>query len=456
MKKVKRRTYSILVLVLTTCLFMTVFIFRLVADGEAWATFPTNQNIYRDGHLAVGAVFDRNGVPLVAAGERGLEFNQNTAIRRATFHVVGDRRGRIGTSTLVAHAGDLVGYNFFTGTYSLGGGGNTIQLTVDAELNRVAYNALNGRRGAVVVMNYETGEVIVNVSNPSYDPVNPPTFDLDDPVWNGVYLNRVISGIYTPGSTFKVVTAAAAIDTFADAMTREYICNGYTIVAGNRVTCLGTHGRISMERAMGVSCNVFFAELALDLGGPLLRQYTERAGLLSAHNVDKVRTAPGNFTAAEAGSAALAWSGVGQSENLINPLGMARFMGAVARGGTPVEPRLIESISSGILPESVSNILPGGRAATGNAALPPGTAARLSTLLRDTAINYYGGTFPGLAVAGKTGTAEVDDGRPHAWFVGFLDDPHNPLAFVVIVENGGGGLSVAAPVANTVLQAAVR
>ena len=448
MKRVKRRTYSILALVAATFLLMIVFIFRLAADGEDWVTFPTNQNVFRDGHLGVGTIYDRYELPLVRAGERGLEFNQSAAIRQATMHVVGDRRGRVGTGALVAYAGDLVGYNLLTGTYSLGGGGNTIQLTIDAELSRVAWTALDGRHGAVVVMNYETGDILTAVSSPSYDPTNPPTFDPADPAFNGVYLNRGFSSALVPGSVFKIVTAAAAMDTFADALTREYVCRGYVIVDGNRVTCMGNHGSISMLQAMGVSCNPFFAQLALDLGGHQLRQYTERFGLVSAHDIGGITTAPGNFTAAERGSPALAWSGVGQSENLINPLSMARFLGAIARGGTPVEPRLIESISGGLLPG-------GHRTRTGEQVLPPRVANDLGTLLRDTAIGFYGNAFPGLAVAGKTGTAEVDGQRPHSWFVGFLDDPHNPLAFVVVVENSGFGLTAAGAVANTVLQAAV-
>ena len=448
MKKVKRRSYSILGLVLAAFVLMTVFFFRLAADGEAWATFPTNQNVFRNGHLAIGTVYDRNEVPLATAGAQGIVFNQDAAIRRANFHVVGDRRGNIGTGALAALSGDIVGYNLITGVYSLGGQGNTIRLTIDAELNRVAYQALDGRRGAVVVMNYQTGEILVSVSTPAYDPANPPQITPGDPAFEGVYLNRVLSAAFVPGSIFKVITAAAAMDTFDDAMTRTYTCNGYVIVAGNRVTCLGNHGTINMTQAMGVSCNPFFAQLALDLGGPTLRHYADRFGLLSAHNLDGIQTAPSSFTAAEGGSAALAWSGVGQSDNLVNPFSMVRFMGAIARDGAPVEPRLLAG--SSLIP------IPGGpRPRTGAAILPANVANELRDMLRETGVNFYQGAFPGLPVAGKTGTAEVDGQRPHAWFAGFLDDPDNPLAFVVIVENGGFGLSAAGGVANRVLQAAV-
>ena len=450
MKKVKRRTYSILALVLATFLLTVIFIFRLAADGEAWVTFPTNQNIFRDGQLSVGAVFDRNGLPLAHPVDRRMQYNEDLAIRRATLHVMGDRAGNIGTGILNAYAGSLIGYNLLTGVYSFGGGGNTIRLTIDAELNAIAYRALNGRHGAVVVMNYETGDILTSVSNPTFDPANPPEIDPNDPNFDGVYINRVLSSAFVPGSIFKIITAAAALDTFSDAWNIEHVCNGYVMVAGNRVTCLGNHGRINMLQAMGYSCNPYFAKLALDLGGPLLRRYTEQAGLLSSINLDGLPSAAGNFVAAEQGSAALAWSGVGQSENLVNPLSMTRFLGAIARGGVPVEPRLITSISGG-LPSFGRSVREGTRT------LPANVANSLSRLLRETVVGYYGAAFGTLPVAGKTGTAEVGEGRaPHAWFAGFLDDPNNPLAFVVLVEHDhGGGLAAAGSVANTVLQAAV-
>jgi len=450
MKKIKKRAYSLLALIGATAIFLTIFLFRLAADGEAWATFPSNPNVFHAGELSLGEVLDRNGVVLAQSDGVRMHLSESAAIRRANMHIVGDRRGNIGTGILSSHAGDLIGFNLITGTYSLGGGGNSISLTIDAELNRIAYEALAGRHGAVVVMNYETGEILVSVSAPTYDPDNMPDINLDDPAWNGVFLNRVTTSIFTPGSIFKIVTAAASLDTFSDALTRTYTCRGYTIIDGNRVNCTGNHGTINLEQAFGFSCNPYFALLALDLGGPTMRQYTERFGLLRTYNVDGIQIAAGRFTAGDAGSTMLAWSGVGQAENLINPLSFTRMVGAIPRGGTPVEPRLIESISGRILPYRT-------RAEVGAQIMPPRVANELASIMRSASINHYSGTFGNLPVAGKTGTAEVGEGRvSHAWFAGFLDDPNHPLAFTVLVEHGGGGLTAAGSVANTVLQAAVR
>jgi len=451
MKKIKKRAYSLLAIIGATVILLTIFLFRLASDGEAWATFPTNQNVFHAGQLSLGEVLDRNGILLAQSDGDRMHFNESAAIRRANLHVVGDRRDNIGTGILSSHAGTLIGYNLITGTYSLGGGGNSITLTIDAELNRIAYEALAGRHGAIVVMNYETGEILVSVSAPTYDPDNMPSIDPEDPAWNGVFLNRVTTSIFTPGSIFKIVTAGASIDTFSDALTRTYTCHGYTIIDGNRVNCTGNHGTINLEQAFGFSCNPYFALLALDLGGPTLRQYTERFGLLRTYNIDNIPVAAGRFTTGDPGSTTLAWSGVGQSENLVNPLNFTRMVGAIARGGTPVEPRIIESISGGILPSRTP------RADIGTQIMSPRVANDLAAIMRAATINHYSGTFGSLPVAGKTGTAEVGQGRAsHAWFAGFLDDPDHPLAFTVLVEHGGGGLSAAGSVANTVLQAAVR
>ncbi|MCL2368128.1 MAG: penicillin-binding transpeptidase domain-containing protein [Oscillospiraceae bacterium] len=450
MKKVKRRTYSIFGLILAIGVLMTVFIFRLAADGEAWALFPSNPNVFRGGNLAVGAIYDRNDVPLFETTDHIPRFHPNENVRRATMHVVGDRGGNIGTGALHAFGRQLVGYNLITGTYSWDGAGNSLHLTIDAELSAVALGALGQRHGSVVVMNYETGDILVAVSSPTYDPQNPPTFGADNPAPTGIFLNRGLSSALVPGSVFKIVTAAIAMDTLDDAMSRTFNCTGALVVDGNRVTCMRAHGTVRMAEAMGHSCNGFFAQLALDLGAPQMRREMERFGLISTHAVDGLPVAAGNFGDAERGSAALAWAGVGQGENLLNPLSTARFLGAIPRGGTPIEPRLIDNFTGNLLPWSAGPTV-------GEQIMDPRVAVDLVTLLRNTAINYYGNTFPNLAVAGKTGTAEVGEGRrPHSWFIGFLDDPANPLAFVVVVENGGFGIEAAAPVVNTVLQAAVR
>ncbi|MBR2799896.1 MAG: penicillin-binding protein, partial [Oscillospiraceae bacterium] len=135
------------------------------------------------------------------------------------------------------------------------------------------------------------------------------------------------------------------------------------------------------------------------------------------------------------------WSGIGQSTDLICPYSMLRFVAAIANDGMLIEPKLIDD---GKPPEKTMLV-------------NPETAKTMQRLMRNNVVQVYGDNrFPGLTVCGKTGTAEVGDGTDHAWFTGFLQDEEHPYAFIAFVDHGGGGLSVAVPIANTVLQAAVR
>ena len=148
-------------------------------------------------------------------------------------------------------------------------------------------------------------------------------------------------------------------------------------------------------------------------------------------------------------TARLAWSGIGQYNDLVNPLAMARYMGAIAAQGRAVNPQLIDKVRTPLgLPGAIT--WPSGHTRL----MSSSTADTLKQMLRYNVTSYYGEwRFPGLAVCAKSGTAEVAEGdAPHAWFTGFLDDPENPYAFAVIVENGGWGVSVAGAVANQVLQ----
>jgi peptidoglycan glycosyltransferase len=158
-------------------------------------------------------------------------------------------------------------------------------------------------------------------------------------------------------------------------------------------------------------------------------------------------TASGNFERAAPNTADLAWSGIGQFTNTVCPAAMLRFVGAIANGGIAADMILIQR--DGFL----SNF----RGVSGSRIMSEETARKLGEII-DYSVHLPGvmTSFPGLNIHAKTGTAELgDDLAPHAWFVGYITNPGFPLAFVVVVEHGGGGFAAAAPVANAVLQAAI-
>lgn len=435
MKKIKRRATAAAIVALLVITGLVVYIARYVKDGTDWALFVANQDLYTDGVLNSGTVKDRNGT-LLATTEGGLAYADDSAVRTACLHVVGDFSGNIGSGVLNAFADTLSHYNLVTGAYSFRDTGETVDLSIDSALNVTAYNALNGKKGAVVVMNYKTGEVLCMASSTSYDPSNVP--DLESDYYDGVYLNRCINATYPPGSVFKIVTLTAAVETIPDLFEQSFSCNGSVTVNGNKVTCAGVHGSQNIREAFSNSCNCAFAELALQLGGDTLLKYADLFGITKSIDLDGIQTTAGNFDA-NVDDTALAWSGIGQSTDLVSPLSMACVTATIANNGTLVHPTILLKGDNGkdhLLSES--------------------TTQTVAEMMQNNVISHYGqGKFPGLNVCAKTGTAEVDDGTPHAWFAGFLDDETHPYAFAVIAENSGDGLTTAGAIANTVLQAAV-
>lgn len=433
MNKVKRRAMSALLVATLVFCGIGVYIYRYINHGAEWATFAANSSVYTSGVLNTGTLTDRNGVVLAHAADGAHAYADDSAVRRACYHVVGDYAGNVGTGALGAFSAQLAGYNPITGTYA--SGGHEVALTIDSALNVVALNALNGRKGAVLVSNYKTGEILCMTSSPTTDPA-----DESATIADGTYLNRCINSTFTPGSIFKLITAAAAIEQISDLESRTFTCSGSVDVAGVTVTCTGVHGSQNFEDALANSCNCAFAEISLELGADALAQYAKGLGFTDAQKLDSITTAAGSFTEGAAGSANLAWSGIGQYEDLICPYSMLRLVSTIANGGSVVEPTLLLDNTN-----------------DSTTLLKTSTANKLRDMMNYNVRAHYGtNTFPGLNLCAKTGTAEVGDGTSHAWFTGFLLDDAHPYAFVVLVENGGGGLSVAGSVANTVLQAAVN
>ena len=424
MKKVKRRATAALLIAALLVVGLAVYLVRLADDGGAWAS-------YFSGGTPGGTILDRNGVVLYSSDEDGYSFAEDWSTRVSCYHLLGDPNGNVRTGALRQFRDRLAGYSFLEGATS----GKTISLSVDSTLNVTAYSALAGRSGAVMLMDYTTGEVLCMVSSPGDDPENPSSEPAD-----GTYLNKCLSSSFTPGSVFKLVTLAAAIDNIPDLFERSLWCEGEMIVDGALLTCTGNHGSQTIEQALANSCNCAFGTLALELGPELMAEYAEKLGMTASLQLDGMDVLPGSFTKGGAGSVGLAWSGVGQYEDLVCPYAMLRYVSAIANGGSVYEPTLL---GHGSLDRETE-------------LLSAETAQRISEMMNYNVQNAYGSwVFPGLDVSAKTGTAEVGDGTSHAWMTGFLNDPAHPYAFVVILEHAGGGLANAGPVANTVLQAAV-
>mgnify|MGYP005764199279 FL=1 len=450
MRKIEKRAVLCLIIALALIAGLGLFCFRFVTNAADWAAYPYNRHMYSNsGQLLSGTILDRDGDVLTEVKDGERVYYPDATVRRATVHAVGDGSGYIGTGALTAFADRLSGYNLITGGYSPLGSGRNLTLTLDAYLNVTAYNAMDGRQGTVGVYNYKTGDILCMVSTPSFDPENPPAAS---EAQDGIYLNRFLSSAQVPGSIFKTVTLTAALENLPDLKDRTFTCTGETTVGGTVITCPKPHGKMDIASAFANSCNGVFGALAAELGGDTMTKYVEQAGLTRRMSVDGIMTAAGHYDVSDADKGQIGWSGVGQYTDTVNPCNMMTYMGAIANGGTAAVPRLILDITtpSGI-PTSWQ------RTEETDTLVQASTASQVKEMMKNNVVQTYGtDRFRGLDIGAKSGTAEVGgDKRPNAWFAGFLDDPEHPYAFIVLVENGGGGASVAGEIAATVLQACV-
>ena len=420
---------------------------NLFLHGGQWAMQPYN------GHISssLGNISDRNGNVLATSTEEGRTYSDSETVRRALLHTVGDPYGYISTSVEYTMRDKLTGYNLITGLNDtiFNRMGSDIALTVDQNACAAAYNALGGKNGAVLVYNYQTGEILVKVSAPGFDPAYIPEDLETNEAYNGVYLDNTLSSSFTPGSIFKIVTAAAAMEQWPDTWSQwTHTCTGSENIGGSDVTCLygAAHGDQDMFSAMGNSCNVFFASLATEIGADALQAKAEEMGFGREFSLGSVPTAESEIDLSAANQNQLAWAGVGQYTVLSNPYHMMVLMGAIANGGEYVQPRLTQES------QLFSGLLPGEDRALVTAA----EAQNLTQLLRGDVENYYGDwLFPtGMNVCAKTGTGEVGEGKaPNCWMVGFCDSVDYPYAFTILVEEGTGGIESAGSVASAVMNA---
>ena len=430
MKKITTRAVSVLLIAALVMVGLTVYIVRYIDHGRDWALYFSRSNSGSTGEL-----IDRNGMTLAAFNATESLYAGDAETRTANYHVTGDYWGRTGTGILSAYWDDMHGFSLLTGTTQ--SESSILRLSIDSELNKVAYQALGAnRKGAILLCDYKSGELLCMVSGPAVDPADPDAVPGD-----GAYINRCLSASFTPGSVFKLITAAAAIETIKDIDRRSFYCEGKSYIAGVQIVCSGTHYTQTFEQALSNSCNVAFSQIAVTLGQDTMVRYVTDYGFLDTHSLDGITTAAGSYPTEFVGDPELGWSGIGQSTDMVNPYAMLRFVSAVGNGGILVEPHMRMDAE----PE-LSRFM------------PTETAERLGQMMNYNVVSHYGGedTFPGLKLCAKTGTAEVGDGTTHAWFAGFLSDDDHPYAFVVMVEQGGGGLRVAGDLANTLLQAAIK
>jgi len=427
----------------------------IVVDGTSvvWSEpvdDPFNyQRTYADGPLYAAAT----GFYSVVYGRSGLERTENELLNGSADSLFWTRLG-----------------NLFAGEQQQGA---TVETTLSGSLQQVASDALGDRAGAVVALDPGTGAVLAMVTSPTFDPallaghstsvVNENYADLISRE-DGPMVNRAIAGdTYPPGSTFKLVVSAAALESGYSPETQVYAPQELEL-PGSSAT-LGNYGgeacsssdHMTLEDALRISCNTAFGDLGMSLGWGVIERKAQDFGWGESLEIPLPVTA--SRLPAAPDDAQTAMSSIGQYDVRATPLQMAMVAAAIGNDGTLMRPYLVESVRAPDL-QVIDTTLP----EVYRESMAPSDAADLTDMMVTTVANGSGrgAQIAGVEVAGKTGTAETGrDTPPHAWFVSFApaDDP--VIALAVIVEESGGqtgttGGALAAPIAKTIMQEALR
>ncbi len=428
---------------------MLFFVGEFAVQSGDWVVFQGSPHVYNGGNIGCGVITDIDGTMLLQMDSERV-YTSDALLRKATLHWLGDRQGSIDALALSNYASELAGFDLLNGVYSYGGSGGVARLTISAPVQKAALTALGSYKGTVGVYNYKTGQLLCAVTSPSYDPDDVPDIDGDTTgQYTGVYLNRFVQSTYTPGSIFKIVTLAAALETIPDIQQQSFQCYGELEISGDKITCEKMHGTQDLKNAFSNSCNCAFAQISQQLGAETLTRYVQMFQVVEPLHFDGITTSAGNYDVTDASQLSVAWSSVGQYTDAVNPCRFMTFLGAVAAGGRGVEPYLVEQITVDGSHTYEASVHKGDRLISQN------TAQILKEYLMNNVQQIYGAeNFPGMTVCAKTGTAEVGgDKRPNAMLTGFVADEAYPLAFIVTVEDGGYGSTVCVPILSQVLAA---
>jgi len=448
MHRVSKRIWLVGLFTLLLMGGMLFFLTEYALNAKAWVTTAGSPHLYSNTSVGTGTVTDRSGAVLLdMTGER--TYSSDPSTRKSTLHWLGDRYGYISAGAVSGYAADMAGFDPVSGVYNAGTGG-VAELALSARVQNAALNAMGGRQGTVAVYNYKTGELLCAVSTPTYDPDNVPDIEGDTTgAYDGVYVNRFLQSAYVPGSIFKLVTTAAALECVEGIEDMTFQCSGRMEYGTEAVTCLAWHGRQNIRTALANSCNCAFAQIAELVGKNNMEKYVRQFGITDSLRFDGVSTVKGHYDTTDTAPVSFAWSCIGQYTDLINPARFMTFMGAIAGGGEAAQPYLMKQVRCG------DKVTYAAEAGSTGRIMSEKTAQTLAEYMRNNVVAVYGsGNFPGLTVCAKSGTSELGGGEtPNAMFSGFVADEEYPLAFIVVVENGGYGSGTCVPILSKVLAA---
>lgn len=433
-----------------------------VIKRDAIYAHPRNKRLYAlEAKTLRGQILDREGKVLAYSKKVDHGYIRVFPEGEVTAHLVGYNSAKYGKAGLEYSANTyLLGLNSeetvfpFLPDLQKERYGYDVLTTIDLPLQELAYRLLGERKGAVVVLRPQTGEVLALVSKPSYNPneVEKNWLFLQKEGNGSPLLNRATQGMYPPGSTLKVVTGAGALKFNPANWTRIFNAPGYVIIRGNRIDDSHVVGKVGFVEALQRSSNYVFATLGLEMGAQNFYDIMQVFGLTDKTPFELptkkgIVAGPGELV-----PEALAETAIGQGRTLVTPLHMALVAATVANGGNKVAPYLIKEVRrhDGTV---ISQTTP----AQAQRVVSPDINRKLVEAMRAVVEKGTGrpARLPGISVAGKTGSAENPHGETHAWFIGFAPVENPQVAVAIIVENGGTGGQVAGPIARELFRAAI-
>ncbi|MGO1408655.1 MAG: peptidoglycan D,D-transpeptidase FtsI family protein [Brachybacterium sp.] len=467
--------------ILFVLLFTSTTYFQVIAQDRLNAHGQNDRTLYNeygrhrgpivvDGHAIANSQSSDDTYGYLRAYDPGALYAPVTGYYSVVYGFTGLERAL--NDTLSGEADALFYHRISDILSGRQGRGATVELTLDAAAQEAAWDALDGRRGSVVALDPETGAVLAMVSAPSYDPDRLASHDRESvrEAWTELnedperpLVNRAIGGdLYPPGSAFKLVVAASALESGEYTAESEIpgpgtweLPNSSAVMnnhAGGGTEACGPDDTSTLAEALRQSCNTSFAMLGVDLGEEQLRETAQGFGF--GQRLEIPLSVTPSTLGQDLDDAQLATTSIGQYETRVTPLQMAMVAGTFANDGVVMQPQLVQAVRTSDL-STVAELTP-------QEIGQPLTAANSAQMRQMMVGVVEDGTgtaaaIDGVEVGGKTGTAEWgEDRRAHSWFVGYGQQEDQKIAVAAMVEEGGYGSRTAAPIAQDVMEAVIQ
>lgn len=444
------------VLIVVSFMFLALVTYLLhfnMFRADDIASNPYNKRQWDDEkYVKRGNIYDRNGVLLAETVIDGESHIRKYPKGRLYSHIIGYCSQVYGKSLLeMKYDKELLGHGDINISFNEIRSGYDLNLTIDHNLQQYAYSQLGNRNGAIVALEPSTGKVLAMVSYPDFEPAAASL----EKEWKYIVeredsplLARATSGLYAPGSTYKIVTAATAYNSgYGDTLFED---KGAFELPGLKVENYNkkSYGEVSLKRAFEVSSNAVFCQLGNEMGAEKILSAAESFGINRDVGFD-IPTAKSRIEYKKMSNGDAALVSIGQGQLLMTPLNVAMMGAGIANGGKIMKPYIVESVTAASGVKMMQ-----ARTSEYSTPISNETAEYMKELMVGVVKNGTGSgaRISGITVAGKTGTAENETDKDHAWFVGFAPAENPQIAVAVILEyDGGAGGTNAAPVARNIM-----